>query len=78
MAKGVNVLGERSLPAKVQRVAANKFRIILSEGKNRQIRRMVRTVGGEVKELHRSRIGDFLLPDSVKFGSVFRFSSFDG
>ena len=40
----------------VERVASGKFRIILKEGKNRQIRRMVETLGKQVKKLKRIRI----------------------
>jgi len=37
-------------------MASGKFSIVLSEGKNRQIRRMVESVGSQVKKLKRIRI----------------------
>ena len=42
-------------------IAARRFRIILKEGKNRQIRRMVKKVGNRVVRLHRMRGGDLKL-----------------
>lgn len=41
------------------------FSIVISEGRNRQVRRMIRRVGYEVKTLIRVRIGQFRL-DSLK------------
>ena len=52
----LEVLGERVLPAEVKRAASGSFTIILREGKNRQIRRMVEAVGHDVKKLKRIRI----------------------
>ncbi len=52
----LEVLGERVLPAEVKRAASGSFTIILREGKNRQIRRMVEVVGHDVKKLKRIRI----------------------
>ena len=42
---------------KVQYLGENKFKIILTEGKKRQIRRMFEAVGCEIKDLVRVRIG---------------------
>ncbi|MEI7498148.1 MAG: pseudouridine synthase [Candidatus Falkowbacteria bacterium] len=42
--------------AKVKRIDSKRFTIVLTEGKNRQIRRMVETVGLKVKQLKRVRI----------------------
>ena len=36
---------------------ATRFAITITEGRNRQVRRMVRAVGAKVERLHRSRIG---------------------
>jgi len=55
MAAGVMVLGRKTRPAAVQRLAHNRFRIQLKEGRNRQIRRMVRCVGNRVVQLKRIR-----------------------
>jgi 23S rRNA pseudouridine2605 synthase len=37
------------------------FELTIGEGRNRQVRRMVRAVGGKVDKLHRLRIGDLWL-----------------
>lgn len=56
MATGVKILGQRTLPCEVTRVSERVFRIILTEGKNRQIRRMCAAFGYEVRRLKRMRI----------------------
>ncbi|SFS98406.1 pseudouridine synthase [Paenibacillus sp. 453mf] len=56
MASGVKILGERTLPCTVTRISDKTFRIILTEGKNRQIRRMCSAFGYEVRKLKRIRI----------------------
>ena len=56
MSRGMLVLGSYTKKARITRVASWKFTIILTEGKNRQIRRMVEWVGGQVKKLKRIRI----------------------
>lgn len=48
-------------PAKLKKLGAKKFSIILTEGKNRQIRRMCEVLGYEVVDLKRIRIGKVLL-----------------
>ena len=48
---------------KVKRINKNSFHIILTEGKNRQIRRMCQKIGFEVIILKRLRIADILLDD---------------
>jgi 23S rRNA pseudouridine2605 synthase/23S rRNA pseudouridine2604 synthase len=48
--------GKRTRPAEIHRISIRRFRIILKEGKNRQIRRMVQKVGQDVLQLHRIRI----------------------
>lgn len=47
----------RTQPAQVTRVGNYAFRIILTQGLNRQIRRMCETLGFQVKRLTRVRIG---------------------
>lgn len=56
MSSGVKILGTRTLPCEVTRVSERVFRIILTEGKNRQIRRMCTAFGYEVRRLQRIRI----------------------
>lgn len=56
MSSGVKILGEKTLPCTVTRISDRVFRIILTEGKNRQIRRMCSAFGYEVRRLQRIRI----------------------
>ena len=64
---GMNILGQKTKPAVVTKITQNKFKIVLQEGKNRQIRRMCRKVGWEVLRLTRIRIGQFFLKN-IKLG----------
>lgn len=57
MREGVTIFGERTKPATVVRAGERQFRLALTEGKNRQIRRMCQKVGLEVLRLERVRIG---------------------
>ena len=56
MAGGVDILGERTKPCQVSRVDNYVFRIILTQGLNRQIRRMCEVFGYHVRRLQRIRI----------------------
>lgn len=56
MAAGVVILGLRTRPCRLSRVGPRDFRIILTEGRNRQIRRMCQALGYRVDTLHRIRI----------------------
>lgn len=56
MAEGMPILDGRTRPAEVRRTGERRFRIVLREGRNRQIRRMVRRLGNEVVELKRIRV----------------------
>jgi 23S rRNA pseudouridine2605 synthase/23S rRNA pseudouridine2604 synthase len=56
MSRGMLVLGSYTKKARISRVSSWKFTIILTEGKNRQIRRMVEWVWAQVKKLKRIRI----------------------
>ncbi|KWX83819.1 pseudouridine synthase [Paenibacillus riograndensis] len=56
MSSGVKILGSRTLPCQVTRISERVFRIILTEGKNRQIRRMCAACGYEVRRLQRIRV----------------------
>jgi len=61
LAAGLPLMGVKTRPARVRRISAKRFRIVLQEGKNRQIRRMVRKVGHQVTRLKRIRVGDVRL-----------------
>lgn len=63
MSGGIVIRGYRTKPCKVQQTGKSAFTIILTEGKNRQIRRMCHQLGYEVVFLKRVRIGRFLLKD---------------
>ena len=58
MAAGVFLreLDVTTRPCRVERLGKRKFRIILTQGLNRQIRRMCRELGFHVQELKRVRI----------------------
>ena len=61
LADGLPMMGARTRPARVKRISARRLRIILQEGKNRQIRRMIRKVGNQVVALKRIRIANIEL-----------------
>jgi len=56
MGQGVPILDTVTRPCRVQQTGAFSFRIILTQGLNRQIRRMCEYLGYEVKRLRRERI----------------------
>lgn len=56
MAQGVVILDRPTKPCRVERIGPARFRIILTEGRNRQIRRMCQLLGYRVLALHRVRI----------------------
>lgn len=56
MAEGVPVLNTITRPAKTKFVSKYVFRITLTQGLNRQIRRMCKALGYEVEKLERIRI----------------------
>jgi len=53
MADGMVIMGEKTRPAVVRRLSKKHFRIKLKEGKNRQIRRMVKKMENHVIRLKR-------------------------
>lgn len=63
ISKGMKLFEGKTNPVKIYRLTSNKARIILNEGKKRQIRRMFQIVGFEVKNLKRVRIENILLGD---------------
>ncbi len=56
MSEGVNILGTKTLPCKVEQLSKYDFNITLTQGLNRQIRRMCEELGYEVCRLQRLRI----------------------
>ena len=74
MADGVKILDTVTEPCKVTQIDAYTFNIVLTQGLNRQIRRMCDYLGYEVKELKRVRIMN------IKLGSLKRgkYRSFSG
>lgn len=56
MSRGVVILESKTKPCQMTRVGRNRFRIVLTEGRNRQIRRMCQALGYRVTSLHRVRI----------------------
>lgn len=61
LAAGVMLDGVKTRSARVKRVSPKTFRIVLKEGKNRQIRRMTKKVGLTVVVLKRLRVSNITL-----------------
>ncbi len=53
---GIRIDGKKTRPARVSRVSDRRFRMVLQEGRNRQIRKMVGRMGHRVTELKRLRM----------------------
>ena len=64
LAEGISLMGTKTRPARIVRLSGHRFRIVLQEGRNRQIRRMARKVGHEVVRLKRIRVAN------VRLGSL--------
>lgn len=67
MSRGVPVLGKMTKPCTVEKINNYHFRIILTEGMNRQIRRMCSALGYHVTRLMRVRIMNITL-DGLRMG----------
>jgi 23S rRNA pseudouridine2604 synthase len=63
LASGVKIMGEVTKPGKVARIDAESFSIILTQGLNRQIRRMCSALGYRAQRLRRVRIMNITLGD---------------
>ena len=58
---GVVIDGRRTAPAKVKIVSKREIKIAIFEGRNRQIRKMLETLGYEIKSLKRVKVGELTL-----------------
>lgn len=67
MSNGVNILGTVTRPCQLTRIDNNTFKIILTQGLNRQIRRMCKALGYNVIKLERIRIVS-ILSDGIEPG----------
>ena len=63
LANGVELRDGPTRPALTRRIDAHRFDLTISEGRNRQVRRMLEAVGNEVTELERIAIGSIRLHD---------------
>jgi len=61
MAEGVSILDTKTLPCKVEKLSSHVFKITLTQGLNRQIRRMCTALGYSVRSLKRVRIMNIYL-----------------
>ncbi|MGK7962479.1 pseudouridine synthase [Crocosphaera sp.] len=63
--EGVMLMGKKTLPAQVEVMVRcrqhTRLKVILTEGRNRQIRRIVQQLGFHVLRLHRTAIGSLVL-----------------
>lgn len=59
--KGIVINGQKTLPAKVKTMGKNKLHITIFEGRKRQIREMIKSLGSGVYSLTRIQIGKFKL-----------------
>lgn len=65
MAAGVPILDTVTRPCEIEQIDPRRFRIILTQGLNRQIRRMCEYLGYDVKRLKRVRIMNIHLDTKV-------------
>jgi 23S rRNA pseudouridine2605 synthase len=73
--QGIDLVDGRTHPAEVRLVAGRggltQVQIVLTEGRNRQVRRMFEAIGHPVKELHRTAFGPIHL-GRLRLGGVRR------
>ncbi len=66
LSQGVVIMGRMTLPCQVSRLGVKRIKMILTEGRNRQIRRMIESLGLRVTRLKRVRIMNVALGDIPK------------
>lgn len=59
--KGVDIGDESKVKGVIKHIEGSKYEIVIFEGRNRQIRRMLESIGNEVLDLKRIEIGPFSL-----------------
>ena len=64
MRRGVRIMGRMTRRCYVEKTFENRFKIVLTQGMNRQIRRMCEELGLRVTKLKRIRIMDIHLSDT--------------
>lgn len=57
------------LPARLEAIDAHTARVVLSEGRYHQVRRMFAALGNHVAALHREAVGALTLPDDMAPGA---------
>ena len=72
---GITIDKEKTKPASIKRISPTEFTIALTEGKNRQIRRMCQKVGCPLRSLKRIRI--MTLKPELKEGDLRELSVFE-
>ena len=65
MGSGVRIMGKLTKKCYVEKTYENKFKIVLTQGLNRQIRRMCNALGYRVTKLKRIRVMDIKLDTKV-------------
>ena len=65
MRSGVRIMGKLTKKCYVEKTYENKFKIVLTQGLNRQIRRMCNALGYRVTKLKRIRVMDIKLDTKV-------------
>lgn len=70
LSEGVQLNKEkkRSLPAEIEVIEEQKVRLIISEGKYHQVKRMLAAVGNHVVKLHREKIACIKLDETLEEG----------
>jgi len=63
LAEGVELEDGVTAPARVRRQGHGRIELVLHEGRNRQVRRMLETVGHRVVRLHRSAYAGLTVND---------------